>query len=198
MSALDHITIKGYKSIRELDFDLRPLNVFIGPNGAGKSNLIGVFELLNQIVRSNLQVFVGTAGGADTLLYFGRKTTEFIDLKLTFFAQTGQEHLRNGYHCQLIPTQEDAVIFNIEEFWFHDRQKHSTPYIIPPSSGHRETRLFEASTHGYIARYIINAMKSWHVYHFHDTSATAKIKFPGDIEDNVELRDDASNLAAFL
>ena len=41
-------------------------------------------------------------------------------------------------------------------------------------------------------------MKSWHVYHFHDTSATAKIKFPGDIEDNVELRDDASNLAAFL
>lgn len=195
MSALDHITVKGYKSIRELDFDLRPLNVFIGPNGAGKSNLIGVFELLNQIVRSNLQVFVGAAGGADTLLYFGRKTTDMIELEVIFSIQTATERFRNGYHCKLAPTQDDAVIFNLEECWVHAPQPATTQVL---GSGQRETQLEFYSAYPTIAKNVIRAMKSWRVYHFHDTSATAKIKFPGDLEDNVDLRDDASNLAAFL
>ena len=30
------INIKGYKSIKDIDLELRPLNVFIGANGAGK------------------------------------------------------------------------------------------------------------------------------------------------------------------
>ena len=42
--ALDTLTIKGFKSIRELvDFELRHLNVVVGGNGAGKSNLISFF-----------------------------------------------------------------------------------------------------------------------------------------------------------
>jgi predicted ATPase len=36
------------------------------------------------------------------------------------------------------------------------------------------------------------------VYHFHDTSAAAKVKQSGDLNDNEALRSDASNLAAFL
>ncbi|MEI7812875.1 MAG: AAA family ATPase [Ignavibacteria bacterium] len=36
------------------------------------------------------------------------------------------------------------------------------------------------------------------VYHFHDTSQTAKVKQTSDIDDNRLLRPDASNLAAFL
>lgn len=200
MSALEHITVKGYKSIRELELDLQPLNVLIGANGAGKSNLIGVFELLNQIVRSNLQVFVGVAG-VDTLLYFGRKTTEAIDVKLTFFTATGQGQMRNGYHCQFVPTQDNAVLFAAEECWFHDRQNYQNPYVRSLGSGHRETQLFQASaqsSHLTMADHVIRSMKGWRVYHFHDTSATAAIKFPGELEDNADLRDDASNLAAFL
>jgi predicted ATPase len=41
-------------------------------------------------------------------------------------------------------------------------------------------------------------MKSWQVYHFHDTSATAKVKQIQPINDNRYLRSDAQNLAAFL
>ena len=41
-------------------------------------------------------------------------------------------------------------------------------------------------------------MQSWVVYHFHDTSESARIKQTGDIADNQVLRPDASNLAAFL
>ena len=37
---LKHISIKGYKSIKELDLDLSPINVLIGANGSGKSLVV--------------------------------------------------------------------------------------------------------------------------------------------------------------
>ena len=41
---LDRIEVSGFKSIRELKLELRPLNLLIGPNGAGKSNFIAIFK----------------------------------------------------------------------------------------------------------------------------------------------------------
>jgi predicted ATPase len=41
-------------------------------------------------------------------------------------------------------------------------------------------------------------MRSWRLYHFHDTSSTAAVKQIHGINDNEYLRGDASNLAAFL
>jgi predicted ATPase len=67
--------------------------------------------------------------------------------------------------------------------------------------GHKETKLYEESRKKEgksIADNIIGAIRSWRVYHFHDTSASAKVKQQGDINDNHMLRSDASNLAAFL
>ena len=42
------------------------------------------------------------------------------------------------------------------------------------------------------------ALKSWRVYHFHDTSETAAVKQPHDLSDSRYLRPDAANLGAFL
>ncbi len=54
---LDRIILRGFKTIRELDFRPGPLTVLIGPNGAGKSNLISFFRLLSWALsdRDNLQ-----------------------------------------------------------------------------------------------------------------------------------------------
>ena len=41
-------------------------------------------------------------------------------------------------------------------------------------------------------------LESWQLYHFHDTSDSAKVKQTGDLEDNRFLKPDARNLAAFL
>lgn len=193
MDSLDRIQIAGFKSIREVDLALRPLNVLIGPNGSGKSNLISAFELLNRLVERRLQLYVAQAGGADALLHYGRATTDHIEIELTF----GQ----NGYRCALAPTAEDSLVFAAEECWFHDSSRYERPYTVRLGEGHRETLLYEASqrsTQRTIADYVLEAMRSWRVYHFHDTSASAKVKATGDIENNRALRDDASNLAAYL
>jgi predicted ATPase len=49
-----------------------------------------------------------------------------------------------------------------------------------------------------VAYYVLKALNSWQVYHFHDTSASARVKQTGDLHDNLFLRPDASNLAAYL
>ncbi|WP_238989503.1 AAA family ATPase [Alistipes communis] len=37
---LDNIKITGYKSIKDLNLDLKPINILIGSNGVGKTNFI--------------------------------------------------------------------------------------------------------------------------------------------------------------
>ncbi|EMC4544835.1 AAA family ATPase, partial [Campylobacter jejuni] len=77
---LDKITIKGYKSIKDLSkFELKNLNILIGANGSGKSNFISVFKMLNALFNKNLQFFTQDKG-PDNFLHFGRKKTENIYL----------------------------------------------------------------------------------------------------------------------
>jgi predicted ATPase len=44
----------------------------------------------------------------------------------------------------------------------------------------------------------MQALLGWKIYHFHDTSASARVKKTCDLHDNRYLRGDASNLAGFL
>lgn len=192
MAKLDNIQVAGYKSIRDQRIDLGTLNVMIGANGAGKSNLIAAFRLLNEIVNENLQVAVARAGGADSLLHFGRKTSEEILLRFQFG--------KNAYLCRLIPTADDSLIF-LEEKVFFQGPRHSRPYYQSLGSGQKETKLNQmiaATARTTIADHVLAAFKSWKIYHFHDTSGTAPVKQTGKLSDNARLRSDAGNLAAFL
>ncbi len=44
------VFIKGYKSLKDVDLELKPLTVIIGPNASGKSNLLDALGLLSRIV----------------------------------------------------------------------------------------------------------------------------------------------------
>jgi predicted ATPase len=77
---IDKITLKGFKSIRELeDFPLRNLNILIGANGAGKSNFIDFFRLLRAMADEDLQGYVLKHGGADGFLFLGPKYTQLSE-----------------------------------------------------------------------------------------------------------------------
>ena len=193
-SPLETISIHGFKSIRELvDFPLKSLNILIGANGSGKTNFISSFKLINQIVEENLQLFIAQQGGANSLLYFGQKVSEFLRIDLKFGS--------NGYGAILLPAAGDTFVFGLEEARYQDKSRYSQPFAQNLGSGHRETKLLEISRntpHMTIADHVLRALKSWRVYHFHDTSTSAKVKQSGNLNDNEILRADASNLAAFL
>ncbi len=189
---LHRIDVAGFKSIRDQEILLSSLNVLIGANGSGKSNLIAVFRLLNEIVGESLQLHVAKSGGADQFLHFGRQNTEQIILHLTFGL--------NAYECKLVPTAEDGLIFANESAYFQ-APGYDHPYQKHLGSGHKETQLL-AESRGpeswTIADHILNAFKSWKIYHFHDTGTTARVKGTNDLDDNEVLRSDAGNLAPFL
>jgi predicted ATPase len=195
---LERVILKGYKSIREAEIALRPINVLIGANGAGKSNFISLFQFMNRLSAQGMQTYVAQAGGADQILHYGRKTTERLEIELWF---TRGNHLANGYACTLIPTADDLFVFDSEIIYFHDRQRYQAPYseVLRSPRVHHESLLIEWDQAGdAVAHYVLAALKSWQLYHFHDTSASAKVKQTGDIHDNLFLRPDASNLAAYL
>ncbi len=165
------------------------MNILIGANGSGKSNFISLFDLLNQMVGGNFRVSVQRAGGADTFLYFGQKVTDEIRICLTFGP--------NAYSCVWIPTADDFLIFADEICYFYGRN-YLQPFEIHLGTGHRESKLPEKAKKEGVADYVLDSLKGWKVYHFHDTSESAHVKKPGDINDNIYLRSDAGNLAAFL
>jgi predicted ATPase len=190
-SALDKLTISGFKSIRELpDFELRKLNVLIGANGAGKSNFIEIFRVLRTMVDQSFSNYVLTHGGADDFLFNGPKQTPSIVAHFWFG--------KNAYGFQLEPTADEKFLIESEaqKYELGDWQ------IIGSSS--YESHLPEVKdqegliTKRGVGYYVFQAVSNWTVYHFHDTSAHAPMRRSEIVEDNKRFRPDAANIAPFL
>lgn len=191
---LDKLTIKGFKSIRELeDFTLKRLNVFIGGNGAGKSNLIEFFRMIAAMMKKDgLKEFI--AGNADTYLFGGPKETQAVVVKMTF----GQ----NGYDFELSPTQDGFFLINNEQrHYFRTATETITrnlgsgnfnPDLLLNKDGSGWSTPHNASWFTY------EAISSWKIYHFHDTSSQSGMRRFHDKGHNESLFTDASNIAPYL
>jgi predicted ATPase len=189
---LTRLTIRGFKSIRALDLTLTNLNVLIGPNGAGKSNLIGFFRFMNKLADGGLQLFVAQQGGTEKILYFGEKTTDRLEIAL--------DCSPNRYACTLVPTRTGGLIFAKESCAF--RGEHGSRQVSLAKAGAEETGLppWREGQEGAraVEEFTAEFLHYWQVYHFHDTSESARVKKPGMLWDCRRLQPDAGNLAAFL
>ncbi|MDR2093131.1 MAG: AAA family ATPase [Azoarcus sp.] len=181
---ISRFVLRGYKSIAECDLKLGRLNVLIGANGAGKSNFLGFFRIIFRIFNRQLQLAVAEMGGPDALLHFGRKRTEEMRAELCFG--------NNGYRFTLRPTGNNRMMFAPEEIWWNKRGD------VHSESGHFESCYVQKKFRFRFWKYVVPTMRSWRLYHFHDTSPSAWVKRVHGINDNEYLRDDARNLAAFL
>jgi predicted ATPase len=187
---VEKISIDGYKSIKHLEeFGLNKLNVLIGANGAGKSNFISLFKLLNEIVEGRLQNYIVKTGGANKILYNGSKVTDHITITIDFG--------RNEYLCKLSLSENDSLYIEKEECYFQG-PGYNRPYSYLVSNDEKESGLPEESKKSGVVATTLNSIKSWRIYHFHDTSDTAPMKRASSLEDNQLLRPDASNIAAYL
>ena len=183
-SRIDRISIQGFRSIKSCDLQLGGINILIGANGAGKSNFISVFRMIQQIFAKRLQNYVTYNGGPDSLLWFGRKETERLSVSL-FFEDS-------GYGFELRPTRDNLMMF--EDEWF---SRNLSEGRLSFGSGHLESR-YDAWTDTPADDSILKHVNQWVVYHFNDTTDTAKIKQIHNITDNIGLNQDGGNLAAYL
>ncbi|GAB5490572.1 MAG: AAA family ATPase [Phototrophicaceae bacterium] len=187
---IKYLTIEGFQSIKHLEkLELHSLNILIGANGAGKSNFVSYFRMLGEMAEQRLQVWVRQQGGSDRLLTYGIKETS----QISSFIEFGD----NGYKFILKPTVDGSFTFSEEKSYFDGN---SGNIWRPLGSGHLEATLksWSDKSRYSIERYCYDAISSWKVFHFHDTSDTAKVKRKGALQDNKYLRSDAENLAAYL
>ena len=178
---LNKIRIKGFKSIRDLDLDLKPINILIGSNGVGKSNFISFFGFINAIYEQRLQSY-SRQNGADRLLHYGRKQTECIEGYLKFGS--------NAYSIKLKPTDDDSLYIDSEISSYDNRgdiypKKNLLESTIKDSPYERD-------------KYLRDYFHCYKIYHFHDTEKGSPLRSKAKLDDNRSLATNGGNLPAFL
>lgn len=63
------LKVQGYRSLKDIDWELGDLNILIGPNGSGKSNLLRILEIISIASKSQLGKHIQNAGGMGALLW---------------------------------------------------------------------------------------------------------------------------------
>ncbi len=189
--SLDRLTIRGFKSIRELtDFDLRNLNVFIGGNGAGKSNLVDFFRLLHSIINGSLNQFVQDRGGVCDLLYNGRKVTQEMFFQARFGIRGYQFTIKAGPSDNAFICSEARYYPGQTGWWQLGDSNDATALLVKEATGNSSDSKYSEP--------VYDAVSSWQIYHFHDTSKTAGMRHYEIVQHHKKLDVDASNIAPYL
>jgi predicted ATPase len=210
---LKRISVQGFKSIDRQTVELGALNVLIGANGSGKSNLLGALSFFRISTLGNRGDLVKRLGGAERLLYHGKKITKacfFACEEETFaYEQTlipvAGDHLAvakeklsildsaTGTETEIEQSEGGVDIDGLEDELRRDKQQQLEEFVVQGEMT-REEADEEFDSYPSAKQHI----EGWRMYHLHDTSATSAIKSTCNIDDNRALREDASNIAAYL
>ena len=191
---IERIIINNYKSIHSADIRLGKLNILIGSNGVGKSNFISFFEMVKAMLNQRLGSFILNQGGFERFLYQGPKRSDHIQ-SLIDFSNT------NAFFFQLKPAIGNKAYIEYSGDYFNHRGDTTKNYQSLWNKTMWDNAVEESSildSPRWRASYLRDYLKSFEVYHFHDTSISSPMRSECEIGDNEHLRHDASNLAAYL
>lgn len=191
---IESVVIKNFKSIKELEMPLSRLNVLIGSNGVGKSNFISFFEMTKAIFEQRFGSYTLQRGGIDSLLYRSRKSSSEIYGLLDF-------NNTNAFYFRLKPSQSNKGYIECTGDYFNknsiaEKKDYNSWHQTTWDKSVEESSLISSSK--WRASYLKTYLRSFTVYHFHDTSSTSPMRGNCDVNDNVYLKDNGSNLAAYL
>lgn len=179
---MDRIEIKGYKSFRELELDLHPINILIGSNGSGKSNFLSFFEFLNRLYEQKLTEYVALSGGLEKYFFQGSKITDAIYANI---------HFKENFYLFELKEGDNKFVFSKEGLGYHNGY-----YDIAQYGNESTIKTYTGlSRADYIKKYLSEIKK----YHFHDTGKSSPFTKESHIVNDVYyLYEKGENLAAFL
>ena len=204
---VERIAVRGFKSVREAEIEIAPVNLLIGANGSGKSNFIGAFKFLRTLKSGLLQDTVRKHGGADNFLHFGSKHTPKMSFKIWF---EQDNPLTNGYEVTLEANAQDSLYISDEVALVWNKTAYpECPYraylplngpeaaIVHPNQVPDSVWVKPWMDRG-IARHVALGLDSFRLYHFHDTGFHSPMKKTSEVRLDLQLSPDGSNLAPFL
>ncbi|MCU0348530.1 MAG: AAA family ATPase [Saprospiraceae bacterium] len=193
---INRIVIDNFKSIRHLDLELKPLNVLIGANGSGKSNLIGFLEMWRKLFEGHLSGFFTYRGGAESILHFGTRKSDFLGFSIYFNEPLIEYSLKLRPHQNFAPTLLPGLLIESERIIDLATNRIlsegvNEPYVF-------ESKFFKDESN----RKPFEALNDIGIYYF-ETSSPWKSGFHpftgfSFLEDNRSFRENADNLPSFL
>lgn len=201
-ATLGRLVVEGLGSIRSVTLDLTTgVTVLIGANGAGKSNVVGALELIARIWDDSFQEHVTSRGGMSSMV-FEDEGGPAARTRIEVGSLADEEGLTNGYRVELRADDEDHVLLT-EWMLFQDTRRYPKPYDQRLGSGptSRARQVAEASHDPRLttfASYVTPLLAGCRVFHFDDVGPTAPVKGWSTVGDDLSLRSDAGNIAAYL
>lgn len=119
---VEHLRVRNYRALRDVDLRLSPLTILIGPNGSGKSTLFDVFNFLSECFRLGLRQAWDRRGRAKELRTRGESGP--IEFELRYREKPGTPIIT--YHLAI---DEDSRGPFIAEEWLQWRRgSHGKPF----------------------------------------------------------------------
>ncbi len=188
---LTKISIAGFRRIRDLNMDVRPVTVMIGSNGVGKTSILDAFSLLAAAASGTLNEAINDLGGISELLTSGYRG----DLRLGAQIESNEQDL--NYEIEIQPRGASYAIS--KEVLFQTLQTRAQPFrhilaqygkvsYFNPSTGEQETPTWREdqfeSTLSQVPKTIRipeeakNTLSSVIQYHSLDVDKRAPVKLP--------------------
>jgi predicted ATPase len=80
---IQRLQLRNFRSFKELDLELRPLNVVVGANASGKTNLVQAFRFLRDLAQHGLENAVSLQGGVEYLTNLNSRERE-LEIKVFY------------------------------------------------------------------------------------------------------------------
>ena len=192
MPLLKRFGIQGFKRLRDIDLEMRPLMVMIGANGVGKSSFVDALSLLRATANGSLNQQISDLGGLTSVATRGYSTSISLTAELNFLDGDPLE-----YRIQLSP---QGVSYSISQeilsqrYTNNDRpfvhllsEQGTSQYYDPTTNGlhspdwqlnPQESLFFQIPRMNSDAEIIRTILKAATKYHFLDVSLRAPLRLP--------------------
>jgi predicted ATPase len=173
MLTLKKLTARRYLSLKEVDIDLGPLNVFIGPNASGKSNILNALRFLAEGVHErDFGKPVALRGGVLHIAWKGESAqdveleTEFADEALVFTWRVSLARRAPAFELrERVEVQNGSeapkgilVARNGEGWWWSEEARTKVKLSVPPTA----CALAGASAdQSFMGRRVAEFVRSW-------------------------------------
>jgi predicted ATPase len=224
---IKRIRVSGYRSVRELELELQPINVLTGPNGCGKSNLYNSLVLIGRAARGQLARAIAEEGGTPSVFWAGGERVRYTRKKPPKRVVLGFEGAEFGYEIQIgLPGFNEhalGTLFKLdprvkEEYIWPSETKRRVLMLkrdepsawLRDSEGNMITYPFAVSKHESVLSQIIdphlypeisalrNEILRWRFYHHFRTDVESPVRLPQIGVQTEVLSHDGSDLAAGL
>src|SRR5215472_18933288 len=141
---IKEITVRSYRSIRDLSLQLRSINVLTGPNGCGKSNLYNSLVLIGRAAQGQLARAIAEEGGTPSVFWAGGERVRYQRKKPPKRVVLGFEAEKFGYELQIgLPSLNEHALGT--KFTLDPRVKEEYIWYIPPPEANKPSHANKTS-----------------------------------------------------